>query len=86
MTLLFCARGNLTIAVFQPVVTFLFQLKRQFLAALFDNPAGRKHMYEIRRDLVEQTLIMRDQNHGLVSVMKFVDAFRHDSERINVQT
>src|SRR5437588_5354395 len=86
MTLLFCARGNVSIAVLQPVVTLLFQFERQFPAALFDNPAGRKHMYKVRRDVVEQTLIMRNQNHGLVSVMKFVDAFRHDSERINVQT
>src|SRR5438552_15832124 len=71
MTLLFCARGNVSISVgvLQPVVTLLFQLKRQFFAALFDDPAGRKHVYEVRSDVVEQTLIVRYQDHGFVRVM-----------------
>src|SRR6266478_464624 len=80
------SRRACSIAVLQPVVTLLFQFERQFLAALFDNPAGRKHVYEVRCNVIKQTLIVRDQNHGLVSVMKFVHAFSDDSQRINVQT
>src|SRR5947207_13755798 len=77
MTLLFCARGNVSVAVLQPVVTLLFQLERQFLAALFDNSAGRKHVYEVGRNVIEQTLIVRDQNHGRVRIVKLVNAFGH---------
>src|SRR5258708_38806736 len=88
MTLLFCARRNVSISVgvLQPVVALLFQLKRQFLAALFDDPARRKHVDKVRRNVIEQTLIVRYQNHGLIRVMKFVDAFGDDSERVDVQT
>src|SRR5712692_7940469 len=86
MTLLLCACGNAAIAVLQPVVTLLFQLKRQFLAALFDDPAGRKHVYKVGRNVIEQALIVRYQNHGLVRVVKFVDAFGDDSERVDVET
>src|SRR5712692_9934344 len=75
MTLLFCASGNAAVAVLQPVVTLLFQLKCQLFAAFFDDPAGRENMYEIRSDVVEQTLVVRHQNHGLVRIVKFIDAF-----------
>src|SRR5437016_7332029 len=80
------AGGGLAVTVLQPVVTFLFQFESQLFAAFFDNSAGREHVYEVRRDVIEQTLIVRDQNHGLVRIMKFVDAFGHDSQRIDVQT
>src|SRR5438034_10122709 len=84
MTLLFCARGNA--AVLQPVVTLLFQFQREFLAALFDNPACRKHVYEVRRDVIDQTLLVPDQNQGFIWIVKFIVVFSPDSQLNKLQT
>ena len=49
-----------------PVVTLLFEVQSQVGAAGFDNPAAQHHMDEIRLDIIQQALVMRDDQHAQV--------------------
>ena len=47
---------------FHPVVTFFFQLKREFLAALFDDLPACQNVYKIGHNIIKKSLIVRDEN------------------------
>ena len=42
-------------------------------------------MDEIGDDVVEQTLVVRDDHEGVLGVVQLVDAMGHDAERVNVE-
>src|SRR5687768_6837313 len=49
-----------------PIVAVLFELKSQALVARLDNFAIHKDMHKIRHDVIQQPLIMRDDQLGIV--------------------
>src|SRR5215510_15498486 len=68
-----------------PIVSLLLQLDRQFLAAGFDDPAAVEHVDEMRLDVVEEPLVVRDEDDGVVLVGQLVDSARNDAQRVDVQ-
>ena len=49
-------------------VALVLEAQRQVLAARGHDPAGRQHVDDVRRDVVEQPLVVRDQQHAHVRV------------------
>src|SRR5215475_11975158 len=69
-----------------PVVSLILQLDRHFLAAGFDYPASVEHVDEMRLDVIEQPLVVRDQDDRVIFVGQLVDAARDDPQRVDVQS
>src|SRR5262245_62790735 len=69
-----------------PIVSLLLQLDRQFLAARFDDLAAVEDVDEMRLDVIEQPLVVRDQDDRVILVGQLVDAARHDAQSVDVQT
>ena len=66
-------------------ITRALELKRKFGAAGRDNPALSHHVHDIRLDVIQEPLIVRDDDKSALRVAKAVDAFRDNSERVNVE-
>ena len=69
----------------QPLVTLLLQLVRQIGAASLDDLPLVHHMHDIRRDVVEDALVVRDDEHAQVRATQRVDTIGDDLERVDVQ-
>src|SRR5262245_64690923 len=79
-------RSHCRASALDPIVSLILQLDRQFLAAGFDYPASVEHVDEMRLDVIEKPLIVRDQDYGVVFVGQLVDAARDDPQRVDVQS
>src|SRR5262245_7532347 len=69
-----------------PIVSLLLQLDSEFLAAGFDYPASVEHVDIMRLDVIEQPLVMRDEDYGVVFFGQLIDAARDDPQRVDVQS
>src|SRR5882724_10556845 len=67
-------------------VTGGLELQRQFLAAALHHASSGHHVHEVRHDIVQQPLIMRDHHHRSVRRTQRVDAVGGDPQRIDVET
>src|SRR4029078_12436442 len=67
-------------------VSLRLQLVRQLRPAGLDDAAVDEHMDELRLDVVENALVVRDQQHAQIGTGQRVDPFRHDAQRVDVET
>src|SRR2546427_1621929 len=66
-----------------PVVALGFELVRQLRASRLDDPAVDQHVDELRLDVVQDPLVVRDQENPEIGAGERVHAFRHDPERVD---
>src|SRR5882724_6866984 len=66
-------------------VTGSLELQRQFLAAAFHHASSGHHVHEVRHDVVQQPLIMRDHHHGSARRAQRVDAVGGNPQRVDVE-
>src|SRR4051812_119257 len=69
-----------------PVVALLLELQRQLGAARLDDPSVHQHVDEVRLDVIQDPLVVRDQEHPQIRSRQRVHALGHDAERVDVQT
>src|SRR3981081_1671691 len=62
-----------------------FELQRQRLGPGLHDAALGEHMHHVRDDIIEQTLVVRDDHEGALGRTQPVDAIGHDLERIDVE-
>src|SRR5262245_64688835 len=79
-------RSHCRASAIVPIVSLILQLDRQFLAAGFDYPASVEHVDEMRLDVIEKPLIVRDEDYGVVFFGQLIDAARDDPQRVDVQS
>src|SRR5919109_1469913 len=68
-----------------PVVAFALELERQLLAARLDDAPVEEDMDVVRRDVLENPLVVRHQDHGVVGAAEAVHTPGHDPERVDVR-
>ncbi len=68
-----------------PVVPARLQLEREVLAAGLDDAARIHHVHVVGHDVVEQTLVVRDQDDRVVLRGELVDAAGDDPQRVDVE-
>src|SRR6185295_5732790 len=71
--------------VSDPVIALGLKLVRQFGASRFDDAAVDQHVDELRLDVVQDPLVVRDQEHPEIGAGERVHAFRNDPERVDVE-
>src|SRR5262245_7322399 len=69
----------------QPAIALLFKLQCQLLAAGLYDLAVDQDMDNVRDDVVEQSLIMRDDQEAPLRTAHFVHAAGDDFERVDVE-
>src|SRR5687768_12133379 len=57
-----------------PVVAALLELERQFLAAGSRDPAVNEHVDPVGHDVVQESLVVRDDQKRVIAAPKLVDA------------
>src|SRR5882762_2000754 len=68
-----------------PVVALSLELVRQLGASRLDDAAVDQHMHELRLDVVQDPLVVRDQEHPEIGAGERVHAFRNDPKRVDVE-
>src|SRR5437667_1219128 len=68
-----------------PVVTLGLELVRQLGASRLDDAAVDQHVDELRLDVVQDPLVVRDQEHPEIGAGERVHALRNDPERVDVE-
>src|SRR5258705_2963899 len=61
------------------------ELERQLLAAGAHDPPAREHVHDIRHDVIEQALIVRDDDEAALRRPQPIDALGHDLQRVDVE-
>ncbi len=78
--------GGVGIFLADPVIALFFEQLDQFRAAVFDDPAAEEDVHELRLDVSQDPLVVRDdQDAGLVASRDAVDAFRDDPDGIDIE-
>src|SRR5690606_22389455 len=68
-----------------PAIAPFFELQRQLFAArAYDSTTG-EHMHVIGHDVIKQTLIVSDDDHGALRRAQAVHAVGHDTQGIDVE-
>src|SRR5690349_6504218 len=68
-----------------PAIALLLQLQRQLFTTGPDDTPTRENMHEVRNDIVEQPLVVRDDDEGALRAAQGVDPVGDDFEGIDVQ-
>ena len=68
-----------------PVVALLFQLVSKLFAAGANDATAIEYMHEVRHDVVEQALVVRDEHDGVLRRAEFVDAIGDNAQRIYIE-
>src|SRR5579871_650355 len=66
-------------------VTLRLELVRNLLISRAHDAPARQHVHDVRHDVVEQALIVRDHHKGAVRRPQPIDALGDDLERIDVE-
>src|SRR5690606_17582709 len=66
-------------------ITIFFKVQRKVLVTRLDDLALVKHVHAIRNYVFEQTLVVRDDDHGAVRRTQGIHAFRNDLQRVDVE-
>src|SRR5690606_34630579 len=66
-------------------ITIFFKVQREALIAGLDDLALVQHVHAVWNDMFEQTLIVRNDDHGAIWRTQGVHAFRNDLQRIDVE-
>ena len=69
----------------EPGVALLLELERHLLAAGADDAPVDQHVDEVRNDVVQQPLVVRDDQHRALGAAQLVDALGHDPQRVDVE-
>src|SRR5512143_4176598 len=86
LMILLLARGRLGRALFaDPVVALRLELVRELRAAGLHDASVDENMDEVRLDVVQDALIVRDEEDAQVRAGERVHALRHDAERVDVE-
>src|SRR5690606_24317807 len=67
-------------------ITIFFKMQRKALVTGLDDLALVQNVHAVRNDMLEQTLIVRNDDHGAIWRTQRVHAFRNDLQRIDVET
>src|SRR3712207_8095566 len=68
-----------------PVIALLFKLERQLLAARAHDAATVEDVDEVGDDVVEQALVVRDEDDGVLGRAQAVDAVGDDAQGVDVE-
>src|SRR5439155_15277986 len=68
-----------------PIVSSLFKLQSEFLSPASNDSPPYHHMDVIGDDVVQETLIMRDQQYPKIRAAQRIHSMRHGLERVDVQ-
>src|SRR5439155_26194878 len=79
------ALRRLSFVAHQTLVTSLFEFQGQLFAVGLDDASIEQHVHEIWNDVVEQSLIVRDDELRVVRALQLVHAFRHHFQRVDVE-
>src|SRR5512143_1953831 len=79
------SRASGRLGVSDPHVALRLQLVCQLRAARLDDPAVDENVDELRLDVIEDPLVVRDQQHAQVGSREGVHALRDDAERVDVE-
>src|SRR6266487_1296633 len=62
-----------------------FEIERQLFVASLHDAAAREHMHDVRHDVVEQPLVVRDHDERTLGRAHGIDAAGVDLERVDVE-
>src|SRR5437867_2610568 len=79
------ASGAAGLVLDQPVVTLLFEFEGEFLAARFHDASFPENVHEVGDDVVQEALVVRDDERGVVRPLELVHARGHDAQRVDVE-
>ena len=63
-----------------------FEMKSQVRSARFNNSPIHHDVDELRFDVIQQALIMRDDQHAQIGSAQRIDAFCDNAQGIDIQT
>src|SRR5436190_19517671 len=84
--LLSCSRPRSDRRARHPLIAARFELNGKLLAAGLHDAATFHHMHIVGHDVIEQTLVVRDQNDRIVLIRKLIDTARHNTQRVDVES
>src|SRR5262245_5924438 len=68
-----------------PAVSLFLELERELLAARSNDPAFRQHVNNVRYDVVEETLVVRHDEHRPIGAAHGVHATGDHLQRVDVE-
>src|SRR5438270_7436453 len=69
----------------RPIITAFFELERQFLSTTAHNASRDHNMHVVWHDVIQKSLVMRNQKHPQTGSTHHVDAARDNLERVNIE-
>src|SRR5205814_9100331 len=67
------------------LVTFLLESDRELFSTRANDSSCGEHMHLVRNDVIQQSLVMRDDDCRIIRSPKFVDALCDDAQCIDVE-
>src|SRR5688572_3129649 len=71
--------------LFYPIVALGLEFKGEALVATLHEPAVIHDVHEVRHDVVQEALVMRDHDHTDFRAPQRTDALGDNSERVDVE-